>query len=306
MTMQDARYCELLTRKHARTFSLASLLLPLEKRRGTYALYAFCRVADDLVDRADELADRGALRGQLDGLRRVLDVALSGHGSDPVSRELAWAINRFSVPASALHELLDGVATDISLRRWDSWTELLAYCEGVAGCVGEMCTAVMGVQAGTAQRPTAVAHARALGVAMQLTNILRDIGEDAQRDRCYLPTEELREFGFSPRDVLDGTALLKRERWRGLMRHQIARARQYYETASPGIRMLDVDAQRCASACAAGYARILDVIERNGYDTFTRRARLGWSERALVLGRALLAPAPTTCDRAANAAITAA
>lgn len=283
----DARYCEYLTRGHARTFSIASLFLPAEKRRATYALYAFCRVADDLVDLAGGRSDRGGLESQLAAHRRGLDDAIAGRGSNAVFRELAWAIQRFDIPGAPLHELLDGVTMDVSASRWQDWPALLAYCEGVAGCVGEMCASVMGVKADI-PRSVAVAHARALGVAMQLTNVLRDIGEDARRGRVYLPVAELAEAGLTPEQVIDGSALRNRTAWHTLMRRQVSRARHYYEKAAPGIPMLESDAQRCANACAVGYSRILDVIERNNYDSYTRRASLGWGERALVLGRCFL------------------
>ncbi|MCC6317886.1 MAG: phytoene/squalene synthase family protein [Gemmatimonadaceae bacterium] len=291
MTHPDAQFCEQVTRRHARTFSVASLLLPAEKRRATYALYAFCRVADDLVDLANDGLEAGSVTQRLDQHRRALDRALCGAGTDAVFRELAWATDRFAIPAAPLVELLDGVAVDITARPLDTWSNLLAYCEGVAGSVGEMCLAVMSVGGTPGARPLAVTHARALGVAMQLTNVLRDIGEDARRGRCYVPTDELLEFGFAPDDVITGRAARRRDAWEGLMRRQVTRARHYYHLAAPGIPMLDADSRRCASACASGYARILDAIERNGYDTFTQRARLGWRERAVVLGRALLDPA---------------
>ncbi|MBC7895306.1 MAG: phytoene/squalene synthase family protein, partial [Cytophagaceae bacterium] len=297
MSLSDAKFCEQLTRRHGRTFSVASFLLPAEKRRGANALYAFCRVADDLVDQADSLVDAAFLSRRLEGHRRALDLALAGRGTDPVFRELAWAIEHFGIASPPLHELLDGVAVDVTVRRWHSWSELLGYCEGVAGCVGEMCAAVMGVTGGRGARPVAVAHARALGVAMQLTNVLRDVGEDARRGRCYLPLEELEAHGLSVDAVLDGSAL-HRARWRALMQKQVARARHYYHVAAPGISLLESDAQRCVAACAVGYSRILDAIERNGYDSFTRRATLGWSERAMVLGRAFLDPSGSAVVRA--------
>lgn len=284
----DARYCEHLTRGHARTFSIASLFLPAEKRRATYALYAFCRVADDLVDLAGGRSDRSGLEAALGAHRKSLDEALKGRGSNAVFRELAWAIHRFEIPGAPLYELLDGVAMDISATRWATWSDLLTYCEGVAGCVGEMCASVMGVRGGQAMRPVAVAHARALGVAMQLTNVLRDVGEDARRGRVYLPTAELADVGLTAEEVISGSAIKDRQKWQMLMRRQVSRARHYYEIAAPGIPMLEKDAQRCANACAVGYSRILDVIERNNYDSFTRRASLGWGERALVLGRCFL------------------
>lgn len=300
MSLSDAKFCEQLTRRHGRTFSVASFLLPAEKRRGANALYAFCRVADDLVDQADSLADVAFVSRRLEAHRKALDLALTGDGADPVFRELAWAIARFGIRAAPLHELLDGVAIDVTVRRWQSWSELHFYCEGVAGSVGEMCAAVMGVTGGRAARPMAVAHARALGVAMQLTNVLRDIGEDARRGRCYLPLEELHLHDLTVDAVLDGSALIDRARWRALMRAQVSRARRYYQLAAPGIAMLESDAQRCVAACAVGYSRILDAIERNEYDTFTRRATLGWSERALVLGRALLDPSGSAVVRAST------
>lgn len=284
----DARHCETLTRRHARTFAIASYLLPPEKRRGTYALYAFCRVADDIVDAAEAVADRGAAGHALARMNAHLEAAINGRGQDPVFRELAWTIERFGVPAPALRELLAGVAIDLQTNRWDSWSGLLAYSEGVAGCVGEMCASVMGVQGGAANHAATVRYARDLGVAMQLTNILRDVGEDAGRGRVYLPIDELAAFGFTPEDILDGSALLRGQAWRRFMREQVARARDWYQRSLPGISNLEPDSQRCATACAMGYARILDVIERNGYDTFTRRASLGWGERAMVLGRCLI------------------
>lgn len=292
MAPSDALHCEQLTRRHARTFALASRFLPAEKRRGTYALYAFCRIADDLVDLAGSSADRHDLVGRLDALRRDLDRALAGEGSDPVFRELAWSVERFGIPGAPLHELLGGVSLDLTVERWASWGDLLRYCEGVAGCVGEMCVAVLGVAGGPDVRPTAVSHARALGVAMQLTNVLRDVGEDARLGRCYLPVDELAEHGLTPDDIVAGRRVCGLPQWRALMRRQVARAREYYAAAAPGIAMLEPDAQRCAAACALGYSRILDVIERNGYDSLTRRASLGWSDRAMVLGRCLLGSPP--------------
>ncbi|MBL8960652.1 MAG: phytoene/squalene synthase family protein [Gemmatimonadetes bacterium] len=284
MPIADAQQCERLTRRHARTFAVASYLLPAEKRRGTFALYAFCRVADDIVDSQAGLADRGAAGAALQRMRADLDAALAGHGHNAVFRELSWTIRTFGVPGAPLHELLNGVATDLTHTRWDTFEELRTYSEGVAGCVGEMCASVMGIQGA---RDAAVRRARDLGVAMQLTNILRDVGEDAARGRVYLPADELAQHGFSADDVLDGSAL-HRPGWRVFMRGQVARAREWYARAMPGIHHLAPDAQRCAWACAVGYARILDVIERNGYDSFTRRASLGWGERALVLGKCLL------------------
>lgn len=289
MPVADAQYCERILRSHSRTFHLASRFLPGEKRRGAMALYAFCRLADDFVDDVTLRGTALALaRERLAEHRRGLDAAYDGRPTSPVSREVAWTAHRFGVPRAPLDELLDGVARDLDGCRYESWPALERYCEGVASSVGEMCTYVWGVR-DDASIASALAHARTLGTAMQLTNILRDVGEDARRHRCYLPEGELAAFGFTATDVLAGRVLERREHWNAFTRMQIERARTLYDAALPGIALLSRDAQRCATACAAGYASILDVIARHDYDNITRRARVGWVGRAGVLARAWLA-----------------
>lgn len=281
----DARYCEQVTRAHARTFSLASRLLPAEKRRAAYALYAFCRIADDLVDRADH-DNVDVLARQLDDYEAQLHAAMAGEPSSAIFRELAWVSRRFAVPVEPLVELLHGVRRDLAHRDYATWAELEEYCQGVASSVGEMCTHVFGVPGGPEVRRVAVRYARTLGVAMQLTNILRDVGEDARRGRCYLPLEDLAQFGLSSADVLTGRALSADPRWRDLMAMQVERARALYAAAAPGIGLLARDAQRCAAACATGYAGILNAIEACGYDTIRTRARVGRLARVGILWEA--------------------
>jgi phytoene synthase len=281
----DARVCAAIVRTHARTFSAASRLLPARKRRAVYALYAFCRVADDLVDHTDG-GSPADVAARLDALEQQLVNALAGTPEGPVFRELIAAVHQFRVPERALRELLDGVARDLRPARYETWSELAAYCGGVASSVGEMCTAVFGVQGDAKTERQAVRYARTLGVAMQLTNILRDVGEDARRGRCYLPLEDLAAFGLTADEVLSRRDLARDERWRPLMAFEIGRARALYEAAMPGIALLAPDAGRCAAACATGYAAILDAIEANGYDTIGTRARLGRTARLALLWRA--------------------
>jgi 15-cis-phytoene synthase len=305
MSVADAQFCERILRTHSRTFYLASLFLPPEKRRGALALYSFCRLADDIVDDAtmrglstDDVRQRLAVH------LRGLNSAFNGRPDSPVFREVAWTVQHFGVPRGPLDELLDGVALDLNGCRYRSWKELERYCNGVASSVGEMCTYVWGVR-GDASLKAAVGYARTLGTAMQLTNILRDVGEDAHRHRCYLPEDELDAFGFSPRDVLEGSVLRRRSAWAALTRSQIDRAVSLYAAAAPGIGLLSSDAQRCANACAVGYASILDAIARHDYDNVTRRASVGWLGRAGVLARAWLgplAPFPTSSSSRAAAA----
>jgi phytoene synthase len=288
MPLDDAVFCRRIVRTHARTFWLASWFLPPEKRRATFALYAFCRVVDDLVDLAP--AGRGAeVADMLANYRTRLSDALAGRPEGPVFRELARAVERHAVPAPVMHELLDGVARDCAPVRHETWSDLACYCEGVASSVGEMCMHVFGVAGDESRRARALYHARTLGVAMQLTNILRDVGEDARNGRCYLPDDELVWFGLTREEVLSGT-LGADPRWRSFMIDQIRRARALYAEAMPGIALLAPDARRCATACAVGYASILGAIEALGYDTFRERARLGQLARAGVLWTAWRAP----------------
>ena len=291
----DARHCGRIVRAHARTFALASHFLPPHKRRSAFALYAFCRVADDLVDEAAPGEKTRAAQALAD-YRRRLDAALDGRPDDAIFREVARVVRAHGVPPAVLHGLLDGVARDLDPVWYESWAELGEYCAGVASTVGEMCTFVFGVageNAGGARddvRDRALCHARTLGVAMQLTNILRDVGEDGRRGRCYLPADELAAVGLCPDTVLaaargDAAPLAADPRWRELMRFQLARARALYAAAEPGIGLLAEDARRCAAACATGYAAILDVIEARHYDTLGARARVPAVARAGILWR---------------------
>ncbi len=329
----DARGCAAVVREHGRTFYLASWLLSAPKRRDAYALYAFCRIADDLVDRAQGRhgtpASPAEVARELVDYERALDVALHGArhvrvgaSALPASvtphvavfRELRRVVDTHGVPPAVLRELLAGVARDLAPARYATWAELVTYCEGVASSVGEMCMYVFGVgdaPAGRAPAATerlrarALPYARTLGVAMQLTNILRDVGEDARRGRCYLPASDLAAFGLTPEEVLAragapdlgaatlgaadavaSVALARDPRWTAFAAAMVGRARALYDAATPGIALLAPDARRCAAACATGYAGILGAIERAGYDTITRRASLGSTRRAAVLWQA--------------------
>jgi phytoene synthase len=276
----DARACRLIAAKHARTFSIASRLLPERKRRGAYAIYATCRIADDIVDAGGLYRTEGA-----PALRRFRDEAFSAlerRSDDPILRELARACREFNVPIGAMRELFDGVEHDLSDHVYERWSDLEKYCEGVAASVGEMCCAIFGVAAdNVARTSTAVACARTLGVAMQLTNILRDVGEDAARGRCYLPTMDLGRYGLDRQEVISGAVRGQWDAWRAFMAFQVERARDLYRQALPGIQLLELDAQGCALACAAGYSKILEAIEESDFDTLSHRVS---ASRLTLLG----------------------
>ncbi len=282
MVTFESLVCGNIVRRHARTFALASAFLPLSKRRGTYALYAFCRLADDAVDRAGP-GGRDAVRATLTSLRHQLDAALQGAPSGPVMVETAWAIRRFGIPLAPVDELVNGVARDLDPTDYRDWPSLAAYCEGVASSVGELCTHVFGVVGGDGSRTRAIGFARTLGVAMQLTNILRDIGEDAANGRCYLPDDALASVGLSRAQVIARDVDVRSAAWKAMMRAFVAQARALYLESLPGIDMLAPDARRCAQACAVGYAAILEAIEESDYDTVTTRAHIGFRRKTKLM-----------------------
>lgn len=282
MVTFESLVCGNIVRRHARTFALASAFLPLTKRRATYALYAFCRLADDAVDRAGP-EGRDAVRASLRGLRSQLDDALAGGFAGPVMHETAWAMRRYGIPMAPVDELVNGVARDLDPTDYRDWPSLQAYCEGVASSVGELCTHVFGVVGGDSARERAIVCARTLGVAMQITNILRDVGEDAANGRCYLPDDALRSAGLTRDQVLARDVDVRAKAWIAMMQHFVALARELYRDALPGIALLAPDSRRCAQACAVGYAAILEAIEEAEYDSVSMRAHIGFRRKTKLM-----------------------
>lgn len=253
-------YCHELTRVHSRTFHLASSLLPPAKCAAVRALYAFCRVSDDIVDRAgaDPLSD-------LDTWRRM---SLGAHPDRGSRVALAWADARarYGIPPRYAEQLIDGVARDLCVTRYQSFEELAGYCYGVASTVGLMAMHIIGYCG-----EEAVPYAIKLGVALQLTNILRDVGEDWRLGRVYLPQDELAAFGLTERDLADGRLC---PQWEAFLRFQVERTRRLYREALPGIAMLHPDGRFAIAAAAELYGAILEDIERHGGDVFHRRAHI--------------------------------
>ena len=250
-----------ITAAHSKSFYLASALLPEEKRSAVRALYAFCRTVDDIVDESSA-ADRDR---QLDEWRRIVTTASAPDGNLVAA---AWVdtLLRYNIPRTYALQLIDGVARDIRQSRYQTFDELAMYGYGVASTVGLMSMYIVGFKG-----REAIPHAIKLGVALQLTNILRDVGEDYRNGRVYLPREELLAHGISETDI----ELAKvTNRWRQFMKFQIDRARKLYEESWEGVKMLDRDGQLAIGAAAIFYQGILDEIERNDYDVFAKRASL--------------------------------
>jgi phytoene synthase len=256
------RICEQVTKGHSRTFMMASGLLPRDKRRGARALYAFCRVCDNLVDTPQENSNP---REALEHWRyQVLHVQSAS--DDPVA--VAWADTRirYQIPWRYAEQLIAGVAQDVDKSRYQTFDELAEYCYGVASTVGLMAMHIIGFR-----DSQAIPYAVKLGVALQLTNILRDVGEDWRNGRLYLPQDELAQFGLSEADVAAG---LVDDRWRALMQFQIQRTRQLFDEALPGVALLESDGRFAITAAAQLYRYILDDIEAHDYDVFQRRAHV--------------------------------
>lgn len=253
-------HCVEMTHHHSKTFYMASVLLPANQRLAVRGLYAFCRVSDDIVD--------GGGSNRLQKLQVWRQHALSEHPPQNDLVALAWADTRatYNIPQRYAEQLLDGVASDLTKTRYTTFAELTSYCYSVASTVGLMAMHIVGYES-----EAAIPYAVKLGVALQLTNILRDVAEDWENGRLYLPLEELADFGLSEADI--GAGIVD-DRWRAFMKFQIARIRVLYEDALPGIGLLHKKGRFAIAAAAELYLAILDDIEAYDFDVFGRRAHI--------------------------------
>lgn len=270
-------HCRDIARNHGKSFYLASRALSAERRRAIHAAYAFCRIADDIVDRAP--ANRTDLASMaLDDLERELD-----EPKQPVMRAFYLARQEYGLPEHAIRELLAGIRRDLSPRTYHDWTALREYCYAVAGTVGLMVAPILGCR-----DASALTHAAELGIAMQLTNVLRDVREDAEQGRLYLPLDELADFECCPESVLSG-------RPSGLfpefMAFQIDRARGLYSEAERGIPALDFPGRLASLAASRFYAGILREIENQNYDVFAKRAHVSTRRKLRSVPGVVLAAA---------------
>jgi phytoene synthase len=246
--------------------------MPRTKRPGTRALYAFCRKTDDIVDRPSEGDPSRALQ-------HWRTHALHAHPQINDLVVLAWrdTLHQHQIPVHYAHQLIDGVATDLHKNRYQTFEELSVYAYQVASTVGLMSMHITGFDSAEA-----LPYAIKLGVALQMTNILRDVGEDARNGRVYLPQVELAHFGLTDADLQAGQIT---PAWRAFMRHQIARNRQLYQQALPGIAHLHADGQLAIAAAAVLYREILTEIEHNEYDVFSRRAFVSGKRKLVLLAK---------------------
>jgi phytoene synthase len=272
-------YCRKITRRASKTFYWGSSFLPQPKRKAIWAVYAFCRMVDDIVDEAVEAEGTreprtGHLYGvkdprcELDYWHQSLQHVYNGEGSGDSPIMQAWEdmLQTYAVPIKPALELLDGVAMDLSNRRYQSFAELELYCYRVAGTVGLLTSPIFGYN-----DERALTYAVELGIALQLTNILRDVGEDLRRNRIYLPLEEMERFRYSEEDLQQGVI---NDAFRELIHFQMARAEEYYIRGQQGIGLLHPDCQLSVKLSGVLYQRILERIRSNDYNVFTKRASI--------------------------------
>jgi len=261
--MTPDEYCQKKAAASGSSFYYSFLFLPAPRRRAITALYAFCREVDDVVDEAAEMQIAAA---KLAWWRAEVANLYRGNPQQPVTRALAPFIGEYSLPQEQLNEIIDGMEMDLTQTRYLDWPALERYCHRVAGVVGLLAARIFGYR-----DARTLEYARNLGIAFQLTNIIRDVGEDARKNRIYLPMDELKRFDVPAADIL-----IAREtpQFNALMRFQDERARGWYGTAFAALPAVDRRAQRPGLIMAAIYKALLDEIVRDDFRVLSRRTSL--------------------------------
>ena len=269
--MEPDVYCEQKAAQSGSSFYRSFRFLPAARRRAITALYAFCREVDDVVD---DTSDVGVARVKLAWWRGQVAAIFSGTPRHPVAQALRPVVAEFALKEAQLQAVIDGMAMDLEQQRYLDFAALERYCDLVAGGVGLMSAEIFGYS-----DPATRAYARDLGIAFQLTNIIRDVGEDARRGRIYLPQDELDRFGVSAADILGARHT---PGFVALMRFQVARARATYDTALGALPAADRRAQRPGLIMAATYRALLGAIERNDFRVLDRRVALSPLRKAWI------------------------
>jgi len=280
VTVDDAyERCRTITRAAAKNFYYGFVLLPAPRRGGIYASYAFSRRADDAVDEDGPLDEKFTAVAEL---RRELDSVYDAtpDPDDAVLVAMADTVSRHDIPRAYFDALLDGVEMDLTRHRYASFDDLKVYCDRVAGAVG-----LISLHLFACTDPDAPEHAGDMGVGMQVVNIMRDVAEDAARDRIYLPQDEMAAHGVTDDDILSGRAT---DGVRSLLRDQAARARDYFASGDELLPMLDRRARACVAMLGGLYEAILDEIESRDYDVFGGRVSLSTPRKLALLGQKTL------------------
>jgi phytoene synthase len=273
-------FCRHVAHSYGSNFSVGFRFLPPVKRRAVYAAYAWCRWADDI---ADEPSDSSApVLDRLTDWQRELDATYAGRPTHPVTIALSDALHHFAIPKSAFIALIDGCRQDMVKTRYETFEELLGYCELVASSISDISLAIYGYKT-----PAAIDHGRNLATALQLTNVTRDVGDDLDRDRVYIPREELERFGVTERDLFERR---ESEAMRQLIGFQIERATGYFRAAEPLIRELSFDARFPTLLMGGVYATVLAKLRRDPLVVLRKRLSLSRVQKLMVIARRLVRP----------------
>ena len=262
------RCCIDVTRERAANFHFAFKVLPPERYKGICALYAFSRIADDL---SDEETDAPKALSNAQAWRDAFDKAMNGDFTHPILPAVADTMHRYNIPPVYMHDLITGTEMDARQKRYSTWPDTYRYCYHVASVIGIMTIHVFGF---TDKR--AVALAEQTGIAFQMTNILRDLAEDAGRDRIYLPLEDLRDHGVSEAELLAAKATPK---LRKLIKSEVERTKKYYVSGQELVPLIEAESRDALGSLVAIYQRLLNEIERREYDVFTERVSLSTAEK---------------------------
>jgi len=261
--MTPDEYCQQKAAASGSSFYYSFLFLPAERRRAITALYAFCREVDDV---ADEVKDVGVARTKLAWWRTEVANLFAGHPQHPVTKALQPFVQPYGLDAARMNEIIDGMEMDLVYHRYPDFDSLKLYCHRAAGVVGQLSASIFGYT-----RAQTLEYAEALGLAFQLTNIIRDVGEDARRGRIYIPQDELARFGVSSEDIV---ARRGGEAFQRLMAYQFERAQTYYDLAYSKLAPEDHASQRAGLIMAAIYRTLLAEIERDRFDVLDKRIAL--------------------------------
>nr|QNT09923.1 phytoene synthase 1 [Solanum habrochaites] len=264
--------------EYAKTFNLGTMLMTPERRRAIWAIYVWCRRTDELVDGPNASYITPAA---LDRWENRLEDVFNGRPFDMLDGALSDTVSNFPVDIQPFRDMIEGMRMDLRKSRYKNFDELYLYCYYVAGTVGLMSVPIMGIAPESKATTESVYNAAlALGIANQLTNILRDVGEDARRGRVYLPQDELAQAGLSDEDIFAGRAT---DKWRIFMKKQIHRARKFFDEAEKGVTELSSASRFPVWASLVLYRKILDEIEANDYNNFTKRAYVSKSKKLIAL-----------------------
>ena len=273
--------CKRLNALHGKTYFLATLLLPKAKRPYVHALYGFARYADEIVDDlSSQLSIEEKTQALGDWGNAVLEDLRKNSSRDLVGRALIDTVNRYAIPHAYFEAFLHSMTMDLTVQEYETYEDLMEYVYGSAAVIGLEMVPILG-----ALHPDAFIAAKKLGIAFQLANFIRDVGEDLDRGRVYLPLNELEQFGVT-REMLEKRVLTPQIIQ--ALKFQIARVRQLQAEATPGIKMLEVTSRPCIEAASSLYCGIVDEVEKIGYDVFNKRAKTSTTRRVRVAGVALL------------------